>query len=207
MGSISDLLKEARDAGLTVRVDGERLVVRGPRSAEAMARHVLDRKPEVLAVLADQADSDFESDEPIDWWQHIADEDREHLLGPELDDPPTAEQLAQLRAWRLDRQPGKCFFCGGRTIHNPECFIVAFRSVLPFGRYKGTLVSEVPKDYLVWLLENSTRVDPNLRAEIERAVRNARSAPRVLQSARESTLMNEPPGCANTRAALTTPQP
>jgi hypothetical protein len=46
------LLEEARAAGLTVRVDGARLVVRGPRAAEAMARRLLERKVEVLAALA-----------------------------------------------------------------------------------------------------------------------------------------------------------
>ena len=46
------LLEEARAAGLTVLADGTRLVVRGPRAAEAMARRLLERKVEVLAALA-----------------------------------------------------------------------------------------------------------------------------------------------------------
>lgn len=32
------LLEQAHASGLTVRADGERLVVRGPRSAEALAK-------------------------------------------------------------------------------------------------------------------------------------------------------------------------
>ena len=207
MGSVTDLLNEARNAGLTVRVDGARLVVRGPRSAEAVARRLLNRKPEVLTALASRTESDVLADEPIDWWQHISDEDWEYLQGPEVDDPPTVEQLAKLRAWQAERHPGKCFFCGGRNVHNPDCFIVTFKSVLPFGRYKGRLVSDVPTDYLIWLLENSTSLPPELRVEIEKAVRNAQSAPQVLRSMKESTLMSEPPGCENTRAAPTTTQP
>ena len=46
------LLDEARAAGIDLRIDGERLVVRGPRSAEAMARRLLARKSEVMALMA-----------------------------------------------------------------------------------------------------------------------------------------------------------
>jgi hypothetical protein len=209
MGSVADLLDEARDAGLEVRLDGDRLAVRGTRSAAAVARRLLDRKPEVAAALGVRTESEVETDEPIDWWEEITDKDREYLLGPTLDDPPTPAQLAALRVWRADRHPGKCFFCGGRTVHHPECFIVAFTSAMPFGRYKGRLVSEVPRDYLVWLLKNSTRLSRDLRTEIERVIRNGTQAPRVLQSAQDCRLMNsEPPGCQqHSRAALTTTQP
>ena len=44
-------LAEVRAAGLEVRADGDRLVVRGPRSAEVLAKRLLGCKPEVLAVL------------------------------------------------------------------------------------------------------------------------------------------------------------
>lgn len=46
------LLTEAQAAGLTVLADGERLVVRGPRSAEAVARMLLAHKHAVLTALA-----------------------------------------------------------------------------------------------------------------------------------------------------------
>lgn len=46
------LLSEALAAGLTVLVNGERLVVRGPRSAEVMARRLLEYKVEVMRALA-----------------------------------------------------------------------------------------------------------------------------------------------------------
>ena len=46
-----ELLKEARTVGLTVVVEGERLRIRGPRSAEPVARRILDNKASVLAAL------------------------------------------------------------------------------------------------------------------------------------------------------------
>jgi hypothetical protein len=45
------LLAEARANGLRVRADGDRLVIRGPRRAEAVAKRLLERKREVLAAL------------------------------------------------------------------------------------------------------------------------------------------------------------
>ncbi len=45
------LLSEATAAGLTVRVEGDRLVIRGPKAADAVARRLLEHKPEVLAAL------------------------------------------------------------------------------------------------------------------------------------------------------------
>lgn len=45
------LLTDAATAGLTVRVDGDRLVIRGPRAADAVARCLLEHKPEVVAAL------------------------------------------------------------------------------------------------------------------------------------------------------------
>jgi hypothetical protein len=45
------LLSEARAAGLEVKVDGDRLVVRGPRSAAHLAERLLEMKQEVIALL------------------------------------------------------------------------------------------------------------------------------------------------------------
>jgi hypothetical protein len=45
------LLELARAAGLAVRVDGEKLVVRGPRKAEAVAKRLLENKAVVIAAL------------------------------------------------------------------------------------------------------------------------------------------------------------
>lgn len=45
------LLAEARAAGLEVRADGDRLVVRGPRTRENLARSLLAHKPDVMAAI------------------------------------------------------------------------------------------------------------------------------------------------------------
>jgi hypothetical protein len=51
------LLSEGRVAGLTIMADGGRLVIRGPRSADAVARRLLAHKAVVLATLAADNDS------------------------------------------------------------------------------------------------------------------------------------------------------
>jgi hypothetical protein len=45
------LLEEARGAGLRVAAEGDRLVIRGPKTAEPVARRLLAHKAEMLAVL------------------------------------------------------------------------------------------------------------------------------------------------------------
>ena len=52
MGAMITLLDEAYAAGLSVNIDGDKLVVRGPRRAAPIARKLLDRKSEVMAALA-----------------------------------------------------------------------------------------------------------------------------------------------------------
>ena len=60
------LLQEAEAAGLAVHVDGDRLVVRGPRSAEAIAERLLDRKAEFIEALS--AEWDAETHHLIEWF-------------------------------------------------------------------------------------------------------------------------------------------
>jgi hypothetical protein len=45
------LVHQARAAGLLVTVDGDTLVVEGPRRADSIARQLLAHKPEVVAAL------------------------------------------------------------------------------------------------------------------------------------------------------------
>lgn len=47
-----ELLAEARRAGLTVRTEGGRLIVRGTRRLEAVAKCLLSRRAELLGLLA-----------------------------------------------------------------------------------------------------------------------------------------------------------
>ena len=49
------LLKGGPCRGLVVLADGDRLVVRGPRSADAVARRLLEHKAEVMRALATPA--------------------------------------------------------------------------------------------------------------------------------------------------------
>ena len=49
--SAAELLAAAKRAGLQVGVDGDRLVVRGPRTAEQLGRQLLQRKQQVLGEL------------------------------------------------------------------------------------------------------------------------------------------------------------
>ena len=48
------LIEEARSAGLKLRAEGDRLVIRGPRSAEPLAQALLDRKAEILPFLQER---------------------------------------------------------------------------------------------------------------------------------------------------------
>jgi hypothetical protein len=50
------LLDRAREAGLAVVAESDKLVIRGPRRAESVARLMIEHKPEVLAALAEAAD-------------------------------------------------------------------------------------------------------------------------------------------------------
>ena len=51
----AELLDRARAAGLTVLADGDRLIVRGPQTAEALAHELLTHKTEILAILHNPA--------------------------------------------------------------------------------------------------------------------------------------------------------
>ena len=51
---VAGVLAEARAVGLEVRAEADRLVVRGPRLHEAIARQLLEQKPVVLALLAEE---------------------------------------------------------------------------------------------------------------------------------------------------------
>ena len=46
------ILRRARDAGLAVVAEGDKLVIRGPKRAEPVALLLIQHKPEVLAALA-----------------------------------------------------------------------------------------------------------------------------------------------------------
>ena len=71
------LLEEARAAGLTVKVEGEKLVVRGPRDAEHIALQLLESKPRVIAILrASEGGEEGYGTEGLNW---VFDLDAGHL--------------------------------------------------------------------------------------------------------------------------------
>jgi hypothetical protein len=59
------LLEEARARGLEVRADGDRLVMRGPRSAEALVRQLLAHKVALVRLLS-APPADVIANEPCD---------------------------------------------------------------------------------------------------------------------------------------------
>src|SRR5690348_4903669 len=69
------LLRQARKAGLAVAIDGDALVIRGPKRAEPIARLLIENKPLVLAAL-DRAEAICESNKvdgcgpgEATWWR------------------------------------------------------------------------------------------------------------------------------------------
>jgi hypothetical protein len=113
----------------------------------------------------------FPSDIPE--WLDIEDADREYLLGPPVGSPPTVAHAAARRAWRQQRHPGPCPFCGGRARHGALCRELrgSWEPALRFGKHRGRRLSAVPKDYLKWLLQNAD-LQPDLRGDVEEALNN-----------------------------------
>ena len=67
------LLQAADAAGLTVNVDGDRLVIRGPRSCEAQAKALMAHKEDVVAYLSEHAVTDYGAGtwDAADWQAHF----------------------------------------------------------------------------------------------------------------------------------------
>ncbi len=57
------LLDQARGAGLEVSTEGDRLVIRGPKTGDAIARQLLERKAEVVPTLQAEAEYNRLDDE------------------------------------------------------------------------------------------------------------------------------------------------
>jgi hypothetical protein len=57
---------------------------------------------------------------------------------------------------------------------------------MPFGKYRGSLLSEIPISYLAWVLNTCTNASPYLRAEIHR----------VLAAEAESTVKQQDALCS-----------
>jgi hypothetical protein len=62
------LLREAEAAGLSVEVVGDKLVVRGPKRAEAVALRLLAHKPDVIKAL--RAPAGDHGEHPVCRWPY-----------------------------------------------------------------------------------------------------------------------------------------
>ena len=89
-------------------------------------------------------------------WADITDVDRAYLLGPR-------------------ERPTPCLWCGGRTRHGALCEELhkGWELKLPWGAHRGKRLSEVPTDYLNWLLRKAD-LQSELRAGILAAIQAAR---------------------------------
>ena len=92
------LLAEARDSGLEVRADGDRLVVRGPKEAEAIALRLIDHKAEVLPLVANPPSM-------VGW-----DPEMTRLIGWFLATEPPARPF-KLAPGVTVIHPGRCWEC------------------------------------------------------------------------------------------------
>lgn len=93
-GDALTVLAKARAAGLEVRAEPGRLVVRGPRSRAELAQRLLDRKAEVLALLAAE-------DAEVAW--------RVVAMRPQV---PRRGPIPVLSARKVTPEAGRCDSCG-----------------------------------------------------------------------------------------------
>jgi hypothetical protein len=63
------LLAEAWEAGLVVEAEGDKLVIRGPKQAEPVARRLIAQKPEVIVALAETAEWRARHREALAHWR------------------------------------------------------------------------------------------------------------------------------------------
>lgn len=121
------LLAEARANGLKVRADGDRLVIRGPRQAEPIAKRLLERKREVIEALRVSISGELVARVRAAWpWlaEHRPDLYRRICDADYADD---AERLREAmeeasRAYE-QRQRGECVRIFSRVL-GVECWIV-----------------------------------------------------------------------------------
>jgi hypothetical protein len=88
-----------------------------------------------------------------DPFDSLDDEAREYLLGPH-------------------RFPDRCGFCGGRSLHNPDCIALCdeWAVAMPFGKHKGQPIRSLETDYLNWLFKRKATLTSDVAHEIERVL-------------------------------------
>jgi hypothetical protein len=116
------VLTEARAAGLEVRAEPGRLVVRGPRSLETVAQRLLERKAEVSALLAAE-------DADVAW--------RVDAMRPQV---PQRGAIPMLIAHEKASPPGCCVSCG-EHLHQGASFRCS-----PCARAAWVVLHEIRED-------------------------------------------------------------
>jgi uncharacterized protein (DUF3820 family) len=83
------------------------------------------------------------------YWSQITEEDRDYLTGPRV-------------------YPSRCAWCYGRLAHSTQCWELrkSWGFEMPFGKHAGKPITEVPHDYLRWLLSRG-ELARDLQAAIE----------------------------------------
>lgn len=159
-----ELFVSLTERGIQLLVDGDRLRYY-PRSAltPELLGELRRQKSELLNLLAPPVipsrdiaqSSDSEANEF--YWQQIRETDRRYLLGPR-------------------HYPRPCLWCGGRLVHHPRCqeLKLSWEPVIPFGRYAGKKVSDVPRNYLKWLV-HQLGPETELRAALEYHLKDKRT--------------------------------
>ncbi len=128
---IVTLLREAERVGLQVRTDGDKLIVRGPRSLESLARKLLERKADLLPLLT-RKEATYGPDVVVD----------AALPGPGIQ--PVAEPAPPLDpevAWRIElmrpqvprRGPIPFLVARPEVVPQPDCCL-SCGDPLPEGR-------------------------------------------------------------------------
>lgn len=111
------LLNRAREAGLAVAAEGDKLVIRGPRRAESVARLLIEHKPEVLAALAPVMPPPDLRIDPAWWRRHFNIRTIHWALSGGRWTKVEAERLAYgelLNEWRKSRgRRGPAWQCAG----------------------------------------------------------------------------------------------
>jgi hypothetical protein len=75
MGGV-ELLEQAKAVGLEVKVEGTRLILRGHRSTEALAKKLLDHKEQIIALLQPTHSNSNESSQWADLHAVRTEQDR-----------------------------------------------------------------------------------------------------------------------------------
>ena len=104
--------------------------------------------------------------------------------GTDLDDEANEFYLSQIhdreREYLSERRmwPHPCAWCGGRLVHSAPCRLLQcdwkLATPMPFGKYRGKPVAELPIDYVQWAVRLGHLPTPVLDAMRERVANQGR---------------------------------